>query len=255
MTASTVSAGLTAHRWTTRSSAARCRNRTRASREYFVPAAAHSSGALGTQWATDVSLLNLADLTASVDLYLLPRNSDNSDPTSVSLSITPTESLALEDVVLSEFGEDSLAAALRVCSDMTLLVDSRTFNSPVKAVGSSFGQGVPGEAANVASTGSRWLIGLYENDQFRTNVGFVNAGPSAAVITIQFYEQDGTFLGDVQVDLPPYGYKQRNQVFTEITDHDIENGSIRVFSSGSSIISYASVVDNSTGDGTYKRAR
>jgi hypothetical protein len=224
-------------------------------REYFIPAAAHSPGSLGTQWATDVSLLNLASSTASVDVFLLPRDTDNSDPESVSYSIDPTESLAIEDIVFNEFREDNLAAGLRICSDEALLVDSRTFNSTAKAAGSTFGQGVPGEDADIASTGWRWLIGLYESDQFRTNVGFVNASPFAAEVIVELYARDGTYLGDTQVDLPPYGYKQLNRVFTEITDDDVENGSIRISSSGSPIIAYASVVDNSTGDGTYKRAR
>lgn len=224
-------------------------------REYFIPAAAHSAGALGTQWATDVSLLNLIDSTASVEVFLLPRDSDNSTPAGVSYSIGPLEVLALDDIVLNEFREDDLAAALRICSDMILLADSRTFNSGAKAVGPTFGQGVPGEDASIASTGYRWLIGLHENDQFRTNVGFVNTDPFAAVVYVDCFARDGSSLGGIEVDLPPYGYKQLNRVFTEVTGDDVEHGIIRIYSSGSPIISYASVVDNSTGDGTYKRAR
>jgi hypothetical protein len=223
-------------------------------REFFLTSAAHSDGNLGTKWFTDVSLLNQGGLPASVYVYLLAPNVDNSNPVRTQFLIDSGESLALDDLIFDLFGEDNMSAALKICSNEWLLIDSRTFNASAKAV-ATFGQGVPGVELGTASNDIRTLIGLYENDQFRTNIGMLNTGPEATTVTVGMYTQDNTWLGNKEFELPPYGYKQRSAIFTRITNDDIENGTIRVWSSGSRILVYASVVDNLSGDGTYKLAR
>jgi hypothetical protein len=223
-------------------------------REYFLTSAAHSDGALGSKWFTDVTIFNLESESAPVTVFLLPENTDNSNPVGVDLTVEGYTSIAVNDVVLDQFGEADMSAALRICSDRVLLIDGRTYNAPSKA-GATFGQGVTGQDKYAAVSWTRRMIGLYENDQFRTNIGMLNTSPEATTVTVRMYTQDRVWLGDKEYELAPYGYKQRSRIFTRVTNDAVENGYIEVWSSGSPILVFATVVDNLSGDGTYKLAR
>jgi hypothetical protein len=219
--------------------------------EYFLPVAAHAEGTLGTKWFTNLSMLNIGGSTARVFLHLLKPNVDNSNTVGVEFSIDLSESLEVRDVVFEEFGEDNMSGALRICTDQPLVIDSRTFNAPSKAV-ATYGQGVPGEPSTSATPGTWRMIGLYENDQFRTNIGILNTTSQATTVYVRMLTEDNEWLGDKEFELPPYGYKQRSQIFTKVTNDDIENGTIKIWTTdGTGILVYASVVDNSSGDGTY----
>jgi len=223
-------------------------------REYFLPSAAHAEGNLGTQWFTDLTLLNIGSGPSEVTLFLLPQDTDNSDADWVKLTIEPPGPVVLEDVVLEQFAEANMSAALRICSDQSLMIDSRTFNAAAKST-ATFGQGVPGQSASSASRYTKRLIGVYENDQFRTNLGMLNTSSDPTTVTVRMYDQNYTWLGDKEFKLKPYGYLQRSSIFSRVTNQDVENGLIMVWSDGSPIFVYASVVDNVSGDGTYKLAR
>ena len=223
--------------------------------EAFVPAGGHLPGVPPTQWVTDMSLLNLATSTGDVTVQLLPRDRDNSAPASFATSIPPRASLRLPDVVLSRFGEANLAAAFRICSNVQLLVASRTYN---QAASGTFGQGIPGEtrSAAVSTDGEpRYLTGLHENSAYRTNVGFTNTANVQATAIVELFDADGTELGSKSYVVPPYGTIQRNRMFTEVTTMAVTSGSLRVTATGGAVLVYASVVDSVTGDPTYMLAR
>ncbi|RLE25606.1 MAG: hypothetical protein DRJ65_07360 [Acidobacteria bacterium] len=219
-------------------------------REYFVAAGAHAPGALGSVWRTDLHFYNRSNFDNAVGVFLLPRDTDNSEPEMVTLDLEAFETATVEDVVLSEFGEGSLAAAFRICSPFPLQVASRTYN---KAEKGSFGQGIPGldSGEGIRDGGYGHIIGVSENELFRTNLGWVNMTSSPATLEIKFIDGASAELGDLSIDIPPYGHGQINQVFTEVTSDDINSGRIQVHPVGSRVIFYASVVDNPTGDGTF----
>ncbi|MCK5378356.1 MAG: LamG domain-containing protein [Acidobacteria bacterium] len=222
-------------------------------REYFVAAGAHAPGALGSVWRTDLHFYNRSNFDNAVDIFLLPRDTDNSEPDMATIDLEAFETMTVEDVVLSEFGEGSLAAAFRFCSPFPLQVASRTYNKGEKG---SFGQGIPGldSGKGIRDGSSGHIIGVSENELFRTNLGWVNMTSSPATLELKFIDGASADLGELSVDIPPYGHGQLNQVFTEVTNEDVNNGRIQVRPVGSRVIFYASVVDNPTGDGTFMLA-
>lgn len=222
-------------------------------KEYFVAAGAHAPGALGSVWRTDLHFYNRSSADHTVDVFLLPRDTDNSEPDMATIELEALETMTVEDVVLSEFGEGSLAAAFRICSQYPLQIASRTYN---KAEKGSFGQGIPGldSGKGIGDGGYGQIIGVSENELFRTNLGWVNMTSSSATLELSFVDGSSTEIGELSIDIPPYGHGQINQAFREVTNQDVTNGRIQVHPVGSRVIFYVSVVDNPTGDGTFMLA-
>lgn len=223
-------------------------------REYYVPAGAHAAGVGTSQWRTNMSFYNRDGGDAQIEVFLLPRDADNSSPPSITFALPADTTRTLQDVVLSQFDEASLAAAFRICSNQVLQVDSRTFN---QSQNGTFGQGIPGVLATAgASSGNRQhLIGLSENAAFRTNVGFVNTTAAVVDLDLELFDGNGVSLGVLEYQLQPYGHRQISRIFTEVTGAEVTNGRLWVRPSGGRVISYASVVDNLTDDGTFYLAR
>jgi len=228
----------------------------------FVSATAHVAGALGTNWRSDVEVHNLSDETAIFRISLLEHGADNSSPDHRDLSLAPGRSLRLGDVLAGEFGVEGQAALILEPSTGRIVVTSRTYNLLGEGnqlglpTGSTFGQYIPalplGEAIRSDEQGR--LIQLSHRRAttggFRTNLGLVNATGAELRVEIELYAASGDLLGNVSRTLAPYGYRQLNQVFANVTSGDVDDGYaiVRTTTSGGVFFAYASVVDNLTGD-------
>jgi len=215
--------------------------------EIFVPAGAHILGKFGSRWRTDMTIFNSTRDDAQAEIFLLPRDQDNLEAESITLEVPEGTSVALPDIVLTQFGEDNLAAAFRICSDLPLRATTRTYNQSDEG---TFGQGIPGvPIAKGVRQGT--LIALYENDEFRTNIGFVNISPNFTTVLLDFYDGDGILIGSAVYDLDPYGHIQVNQAYLDVTSQAIANGRVEFFAQTADVVGYASVGDASTSDATY----
>jgi hypothetical protein len=228
--------------------------------EYFMMSAAHAEGALGSTWFTDLTLYNRQSRDTFFKMFLLTQNTNNADVGWFGGDIPSRNSLEIEDVILTWFEEDNMSAAIRFCSDTPLLIDARTYNAPAKVAapakaGGTYGQGITAQLKSAAAQWTRSLIGLHENDQFRTNLAMLNTSSEATTVTVRMYTADRVWLGEKEFKLKKYGYLQRSRIFTKVTDDDVSNGIIEVWSDGSPILVSATVVDNVSGDGIFKLAR
>lgn len=197
-----------------------------------LPGAAHNPGEQGTTWVTDLRLLNpggqSAEVTLAFTLY------DGGASQSVPLTVAPGQLLALDDVVAGTFGLEG-PGFLTVASDQPLVAGQRTSNLTASG---TFGQYI---AAGEATAAEVFLTGLRGND-FRTNLGLVNPGDTANHVTVS--------VADGQtVDLAAGSATQLGGVeaWTGF-DPAAESGSV---AASAPLATYASVVDNRTGDPTY----
>lgn len=173
-----------------------------------IPTSAHATGAVGTNWRTDLEVHNPGTTQASYTIALLKHGSDNSNPTSQPFSLAPGQSVRYADVVFERFAFNG-KAALRVNTTAgTILVTSRTFND-LGARG-TFGQFVrafPDDHA-ISSTEEGRLIQLSHQPGaaggFRTNIGVVSATAGTIAVTIALYKADATELGQVALSLRPF---------------------------------------------------
>jgi PKD repeat protein len=213
--------------------------------QWVVPAAAHTPGAQGTNWVSDVVVHNPSSQPIAANLYFMERGGDNSGITGQRIDVAGETSVGLDDVVLDLFGSSSTSGAILVGAESTVRVSSRTYNDDASG---TYGQFIPGlPVTDGAGAGEQvFLIQLTRSPVFRTNIGWVNLGSSGLDLSIQLVGADGVALGSHQASVPPYGYDQANDILP--TNIDDAMAVVSTSSPDARFFTYASVVDNSTGD-------
>jgi len=223
----------------------------------WIPAAASSPGLFGSVWTTDLWIYNrVADRSITVYLAFLPEQDGIASPVEVSVEIPVLDRVDIQDVVGSLFA-DSRAGAIRLRSEHEFEARSRTFNTGGDV--GTFGQGIPAIASS-ALRPAVILLGASHaptGNGTRTNLGVLN--PNSEPIRPFVFVYGDTLqdvLGQARVELGPLGWWQGN-VFDLIGETAaVENAMVFVFGFDidEPVISYLSVVDNASGDGTYLEA-
>ena len=207
----------------------------------IVPAAGR-----GAPWGTDLYIMNPGTSTVDVTLYWLVRGQANTDPASVELSLPAGDTAVLEDVIFNEFGLNQGNGAFLVVADGEVIVNSRIFASDGSA---TFGQGFEGipDWAATQEGASTDVVGLSQNDSFRTNV-YATAGPNGATIDFSLRDPMGAELAFTTLELDawePY-LRRVNQLFNGLADFD--NGTLHADVTAGWAVVGASKVDNATTD-------
>ena len=225
-------------------------------RETYVPGAAHVSGTNNTTWRTDLELRSVGTIGARVRIDLLRKNRDNTNPPSTMLDLPAGNARRVTDVLDRLFGYVG-SATLRITTlDGEVRVTSRTFNV---APDGTFGQYIGGTDQNdIFATGNdATLIQLTSspsNDSgFRTNLGLVNLEGFPIDVDIDLYLADLQSLGRVTVRLEAFEFDQVDGIFSRVTSDEVPDGIaiVRSVSAGARYLTYASVIDNLTGDPIY----
>ncbi len=216
----------------------------------YIPAAAHSSGAAGTLWRTDLELHNPGDAAVAVTVALLKRNESNMEPATSQLTLAAGSSQRFEDVLADLFSFSGAAALRLVVSDGEVLASSRTYNDrpdgtygqlvPAFTAAQAFGDGEPARIVQLSESDS-------DETGYRTNIGLLNLGSSTLLAELDLYTSDGTLLGSVDQYVSPYEYRQLDRVFRQVTSVTVDDG-YAVIAGYEPFLAYASVVDNRTGD-------
>ncbi len=205
-------------------------------------------------WASDLNLTNLGADMLTYKFQFLPRGADNSDvEMSESFTLAGNQAIAYSDIWEMTGGQG--AGAINVCVDNAgnAGITSRIYSI---ASNGTYGQtfvGMRGSAPAKVATGEKVRLGyLFENDKFRTNIGFMNAGANEITVMVEFFDMDGTSLGTKGVNLAPYSNTQWNKAYTldPIFASGITAGFADVWTdtADANFLTYASIVDNGTGD-------
>lgn len=223
--------------------------------ERFVLAAAHATGQNQTVWRTDVELHNPGSGTAQVDISLLVRNQANLEPQKVSVQVPQGACVRLADVLAEKFSFTGTAALRLAPRSGTVLATSRTYN---QTLAGTFGQYVPVPPYSQAiAFGQHGRLVQLSHDPslaqgFRTNLGLLNPLPTSITIEVDVLDANAATLGTFQETLEPYEYVQLDRVFERVTTTAVDDGFIivRTLTPAGIFFTYASVVDNLTGDPT-----
>lgn len=222
----------------------------------YIPATAHLSGAVGTNWRTDLELHNPGSIGVSVDIALLERDQDDSQPVTETVTVEAGTGRRLDDVLQGLFSFSGAAALRLTTSGGEVLASSRTYNDQPNG---SYGQLVPALKAENAfgSSEEARLIQLSQNTSdttgFRTNIGLLNLGDFVSSVNISLYDRHGVHLGSLTEYLDPLEFEQIDKVFQRVTSATVEDG-YAVITASDPFLAYASVIDNRTGDPVFMPA-
>ncbi len=220
---------------------------------WLIPAVASLTGLQHANWKTQVSIVNPDSITHTVNLYYVAKGTSwpgvlLSGP----ISLSPNQGW---------FMDDPLAGLRQTSGTMYVVADSpgpvvttRTYND-VAGEG-RYGQGIAAEPIG-SSCASELILPMVHSGsgQYHTNLGLVQASSGSFTVEVTIYSTGGTLLATKSYT--------RSGAFDQITDifADMGLGStaftgawIRVrLTSGcpSHWTTYASVIDESTGDPTY----
>ena len=218
-----------------------------------VPATADTPGAYQTRWLSELVLHNPGNGTVEVRIYFLARNGNGSDGVvGRTVSIPAQESRKLESVLSRLFEQQPAVGGLLLAADGPLMVSSATYN-PVN--GGRYGQHIVGMNLGDLVHGSEpaALIRLTSNEQFRTNVGFVNTTPTALNLEVRYFLASGSELGSRGYQVPAYGLVQVDGALSALGVGPIDDAFavVRAVEDHAVYAAYSSVVNRVTGDPVY----
>lgn len=216
----------------------------------YIPAACYEvDGANGAFWNTDLYITNLSSQNLYVTIEFLPsgiegRNEKNRIYKQIEEPIKPYQTLIINEAIKTHFSDrvnpNTSGALIIYGKDIqgkakSFVALSRTYTFVDKEDPSkgTYGQFIPGipwyyyidPEYSSQKLGEHWILGLTQNENVHTNVGFINAS-SLKKITIGFelYDSNGNLVGTKQLlkDLGPLGHFQINYFLKE--KYNIENG-------------------------------
>lgn len=218
----------------------------------WVPVAAHVGGANGSQWRSDLGLLNPGSRAASVEVRFHGRNGVLSNSVEV-----PAGAQSILSDVVGQLGAEG-QGALEIITDRPFKMTARTYNQVAPDAG-CLANGTQGQDYPVIEAGSgleagqsAFLPALVEDDGYRTNIGVVNMGEAAATVLVELFDGAGTRLIDYTVRLAPGRWRQEIQPFRYLAGETAMSAGYAQIAvqSGSGVLALASIIDNVTNDPT-----
>jgi len=272
----------------------------RAADQVYVPAAGHISSSSAT-FVSDVFISNLSDDSVDVSVILATGTTGTQTPFPKILTLLPRERRELKDFVKNTLNQPSALGQLifnacKAGADCTpdpttglnanyrnISVESRIYSFALGADGNTApttGQlfsGIPwynfvSESASGAGLDKVFVTGIRNTDQYRTNIGFVNASQfSTTTITGTLFSSTGTQLAQSSFTLQPLGSAQTGVgtagLFPSFTKSATATGAYAVFQQGGTtptadaqangcptgcpaFFAFGSTLDNQTNDPT-----
>jgi hypothetical protein len=221
---------------------------------WIVPATARVAGAGGSFWTSELTLHNGSSEAANVRLTFLGNGDDTRGRPEAAVSIPPLRSVSMPDVLSSAFGIGAGFGALEVRADTGwLAVRSRTSTAGARG---TVGDSIPGLPVasffGQTTSPSPSLIGLREDDGFRSNLVLVNAAPVAITVVVRANDGAGAPIGERSYEMPALGMVQdpsflRRPEFGSVARTNV-SVSISSPSAGASFTAVATVIDNASND-------
>ena len=186
------------------------------------------------QYVTSLRIVNPNAQAASVDLTYLSQSpldssytagGDNGAATPVRVKVGANQTLAIEDVVTTTFGDPAPfgahAGGIRAVSDLPVSVFSRTYVSNAQSssgVPGTFGISIPAVVSDLAvSAGDTAYLpyGAASPDTtkgFRSNLVLLNTAAGTSVAHVKVVQGDGTTVGERDYTLARLAQTQQNRL-------------------------------------------
>ncbi|MEA2326430.1 MAG: hypothetical protein QOE68_1389 [Thermoanaerobaculia bacterium] len=208
----------------------------------LIAAVAHTPGALGTVWQSDVRLFNRSTATANVTAIFTHAGEEGWNHfAAVKLSIAPKQVVALDDVVAATMRTSGLGQLEFLGDTDALIISSRTYT---RANGGTYGQFIPA-VSTTESSAIVYLPRIQATLNFRTNIGFAETAGGSGTVRVTLYDS-GRLISQQDFPVLPFGLMQ-----FAAASGPLITAELRVISGDARIVAYSSVIDNRSGDPIY----
>lgn len=213
----------------------------------LLPGVGSTPGAAGTRWKSELQLFCRAADGCDLTVGYLPQSSNLER--SVTLHIEPRAVMTIDDFVASLFGATDTAGMARITSSdlRSIAAAAYTYNDSPSG---RFGQRIPAVLTTTPSNSKQLLLGISQNATMRTNIGVANPTAVQADVLVRLRGSDGSELGAKNLVVAPF-----TSAPLFVSDLLPAGGSVTLgtasVESNTSVVSYASAVDQRTGDGTF----
>lgn len=220
----------------------------------LIPVVAHKPGQAGTEWRSDLRVLNHGSFSVHVDAELRFQGALGLPPVLESFELQPGEAVTLDDVVRNFFGFSGVAGSLRLIpreGSAALCATSRTANHGSEG---TYGQYVPGIRSDQALRDRGVLLHIDDDATSRSNLGIVETDGMTVGVEIRLLDSLGRPLGSpIHQTLGPWESIQINDVFAFFSVPGQSNARLEIArdSGAGGFFAYASVIDSDSGDAIF----
>jgi len=217
---------------------------------FAVPAAAGGvEGANGTYWVTDGNIINPSSEEAGIIIQFTPDGHPEETMTAGPAILPGRTAVRFDNMVEELFGMHELGG-MWIDSSIPIMVNTRTFNQSDEG---TFGQAIGGVSRQDIlgeGDGSLYLVGLTQNQNFRTNLLLQEVSGHQATAVISIHNRSGQGIGtDSEITVPAGSRWQKNLSALGITSLDGGYAEVSVRGSGKLVV-LGSKVDQRSGDAT-----
>ncbi len=214
-----------------------------------VPAAVGGvHGANDTYWVTEGSIVNPGNEDSKVIVEFVPDNHKSAVLVAGPSTIPPHSAIHFDNLVQELFGVHT-SGSLWIDADTPVIANTRTFNTTGE---STFGQGIGGITTNDvfgADDGSVFIVGLKQDDAFRTNFLFQETSGHDATVNVLIFNFRGQEVAKTSVTVPSRTKWQKPMTHFGVSHLDAGYAILSVAGEGK-IAAIGSVIDQTTGDAT-----
>jgi PKD repeat protein len=229
-----------------------------AAADVVIPSSAFSSGQNNAEFHSDVRVFNPTNspITFTPVFYRSDANGNVVGTVQMpAVTIGPRQQLSYDNVLASLFGQSKgVFGPIRFQSAGTLLVSSGVNNVNACGSGATSGQWLPGiDVGQALRAGTLVQLAASADGAtgYRSNVDFMNPGPSTASVTVKVRKGDGSQLSSNTIAVPANGLLQRRLddggTFPGVAGTTDTNLWLE-FASDQPVLSFASVINNGSGD-------
>lgn len=224
---------------------------------YLVAVVARTPGINGTDWRSEVTILNPNETQAqNVELLYIE---DEGPMHQAQVRLEPGQEFFSDDAVSQLFPDAGQGSGvLHVISQFGVAVNSRTYTVLDEVTGATAGQFIPGLAAgDLIKPGEVWILpNLKSTDDFRCNLGFSEAEGSATHVTVTLFDMSAgvmAYLAAETYAVPAFKHMQVTRLFDDMGltgTYPEVLATLVVADDSGTVYAYGSIVDNESGDAT-----
>ncbi|MGD8441386.1 MAG: hypothetical protein PVG53_12690 [Holophagae bacterium] len=223
----------------------------------YFPVQAAVAGAAGSNFRTDLRIVNKTSATVSVtvDYYAAGADANTAPDATFTVDVAANEQRVLNDYVASQLGVANGRGGVVVTADGAVTVVSRVYTAGDEGTFGLFVDSVGMDDAMAAG-----VIPFLQNRPansgagFRGSIGWFNPNTSAVNVTLRGWDTSGTLLGETSLTANALTHDQEfiNGLWAALADY----GDMYVtFSADGPLFMYGTITDNATNDGTYIPAK